>query len=51
MDAVDGAQIIDFVDIAGDAERAYDLAGVVANELSAGLEEQRTVGELGRATA
>src|SRR5262249_1670927 len=48
MDAVDGAEIVDLVDVAGDAERADDLARSVADELAASLEEQRTVGELGQ---
>src|SRR5262249_23000399 len=48
MDAVDGAEVVDLVDVAGDAERADDLARSVADELAASLEEQRTVGELGQ---
>ncbi len=48
MDAVDGAEVVDLVDVAGDAERADDLARGVADELAAGFEEQRPVGELGQ---
>ena len=47
MDAVDGAEVVDLVDVAGDAERAHDLACGVADELAAGFEEQRPVGKLG----
>src|SRR5439155_2660691 len=45
-DAVDGAEIVDLVDVAGDAERADDLAARVADELAAGFEKQRPVGQL-----
>src|SRR4029077_3317688 len=48
MDALDGAEVVDFVDVAGDAERTDDLARGIADELAAGLEEQRAVGELGQ---
>src|SRR5262245_66416899 len=38
VDAVDGAEVVDLVDVAGDAERADDLARGIADELAAGLE-------------
>src|SRR6516164_6391213 len=47
MDAVDGAQIVDLVDVAGDAERPHDLARIVADELAAAFQEQGPVGKLG----
>src|SRR5262249_15254885 len=46
VDAVDGAEVVDLVDVAGDAERADDLTRGIADELAAGLEKQRAVGEL-----
>src|SRR5262245_63913963 len=45
--AVDGAEVIDIVHVAGDAERTYDLARRVTNELTAGFEQQRPVRKLG----
>ena len=45
MDAVDGAQIVDLVDVAGDAERADDLAIRIADKLAAAFEEQRPIGK------
>src|SRR5262245_5788202 len=45
MDAVEGAEVVHLVDVAGDAERAHDLASAVADELAAGFQEQRPVGE------
>src|SRR5262245_24074606 len=47
MDAVDGAEVIDIVHVAGDAKRTYDLARRVTNEPTAGFEQQRPVGKLG----
>src|SRR5262249_20444647 len=46
-DAIHGAEVVDFVDVAGDAEGADDLARLVADELAAAFKEQRAVGELG----
>ena len=43
MDAVDGAEVVDLVDVAGDADGADDLARGIADELPAGLQEQRPV--------
>src|SRR5262245_29152834 len=47
MDAVDGAEVVDLVDVAGDAERADDLARSIPAELAAGPQKQRPVGKLG----
>src|SRR5215471_1880497 len=46
MNAVDGAEVVDLVYVAGDAQRAEDLTGRVADELTSGFQEQRTVGQL-----
>src|SRR5262249_54295122 len=43
MDAVDGAEVVDLVDVAGDTECAHDLAGRIADQLAAAFEEQRPV--------
>src|SRR5262245_60133797 len=47
MDAVDGAEVVDLVDVAGDPQRAHDLPAVVTDQLAAGFQEQGPVGELG----
>ena len=47
MDAVDGAEVVDLVHVAGHAERAHHLARRITDELAARLEEQRPVRELG----
>ena len=48
MNAVDGAEVIDLVDVAGDAERTHDFARRVADELTAAFEEQRPIRKLGK---
>src|SRR5260370_9430007 len=45
--AVDRTEVIDLVDVAGHAERPHDLAGLIADELAAALQEQRPVRQLG----
>src|SRR3954463_8277346 len=40
MDAVNGAQIVDLVDVSGDTKRAHDLPRGIADELAASFEEQ-----------
>src|SRR2546429_8161336 len=48
MNAVDGAEVIDLVDVAGDAERTHDFARRAADELPAAFEEQRPIRKLGK---
>ena len=48
MNAVDGAEVIDLVDVTGDAERTHDFARRVADELAAAFEEQRPIRKLGK---
>src|SRR5712691_3299887 len=48
MDAVDGTEVVDLVDVAGHAEGAHDLARRVADQLATAFEEQRPVGERGQ---
>src|SRR5687768_4317906 len=45
MDAVNGAEVVDLVDVAGHADRTDDLAGRIADELAATFHEQGTVGK------
>jgi hypothetical protein len=47
MNTVDGAEVVDLVDVAGDAEGAYDFAGGVADELAARFEKNRPIGQFG----
>src|SRR6266516_7992424 len=47
MNAVDGAEVINLVDVAGDAERTHDFARRAADELTAAFEEQRPIRKLG----
>ncbi len=45
MDAGDGADIVHLVGVAGDADGAHHLAGLVADQLAAAFEKQRIIGE------
>src|SRR6478752_3731321 len=48
VNAVDGAEVVDLVHVAGDTERAHDLSRRIADELAARFEEERSVREFGQ---
>ena len=51
VNAVDGAEVVDLVDVAGDTDRADDLARRIADELAARFEERAVRPRVRTATA